>query len=109
MEESLRWQKEFPAFGWGRESGNWGKTRGSPQRVLPLLHPPIEIAGTSPTMTNRPATTPVIRARKHGLNVPVMRDPDVGADVAFMAEEIDQSRYINTINEPMRPAFVETN
>jgi hypothetical protein len=37
------------------------------------------------------------RARKHGLNVPVMHDPDVGADVAFMAEEIDQSRYINTI------------
>jgi hypothetical protein len=41
--------------------------------------------------------------------VPVVHDPDVGADVAFMAEEIDQSRYINTINEPMEPAFIETN
>jgi hypothetical protein len=38
-----------------------------------------------------------------------MHDPDVGADVAFMAEEIDQSKYINTSNEPMRPAFVKTN
>jgi hypothetical protein len=43
------------------------------------------------------------------LNVAVMHDPDVGADVAFMAEKIDQSRYINTINEPMEPAFIETN
>jgi hypothetical protein len=37
--------------------------------------------------------------------VPVVHDPDVGADVAFMAEEIDQSRYINTSNEPMEPGF----
>jgi hypothetical protein len=47
--------------------------------------------------------------RKHGLNVPAIHDPDVGADVAFMAEEIDQPRYNNTINEPMGPAFVKTN
>jgi hypothetical protein len=37
-----------------------------------------------------------------------MHDPDVGADVAFMVEEIDHSRYINTSNEPMGPAFVKT-
>jgi len=38
-----------------------------------------------------------------------MHDPDVGADMAFMAEEIDRLRYINTSDEPMGPAFVETN
>jgi len=38
-----------------------------------------------------------------------MHDHDVGADVAFLAEEIDQSRYINTINQLMEPTFVETN
>jgi len=37
----------------------------------------------------------------------VMHDPDVGADIAFMAEEIDQSRYINTINEPMGAGFCQ--
>jgi hypothetical protein len=38
-----------------------------------------------------------------------MHDPHVGADVAFMAEEIDQSRYIDTIKQLVEPAFVETN
>jgi hypothetical protein len=40
---------------------------------------PISAAGKARSAQN---------ARKHGLNVPVMYDPDVGADVAFMAEEI---------------------
>jgi hypothetical protein len=50
-----------------------------------------------------------IAQSEYGLNVPVMHDPDVGADVAFMAEKIDQLRYVNTTNEPIGPAFVETN
>jgi hypothetical protein len=44
-------------------------------------------AGTGPTSAVGKARS-AQNARKHGLNVPVMHDPDVGADVAFMAEEI---------------------
>jgi hypothetical protein len=44
-------------------------------------------AGTGPTSAAGKARS-AQNARKHGLNVPVMYDPDVGADVAFMAEEI---------------------
>jgi hypothetical protein len=40
---------------------------------------PISAAGKARSAQN---------ARKHGLNVAVMYDPDVGADVEFMAEEI---------------------
>ena len=44
-------------------------------------------AGTGPTSAAGKARS-ARNARKHGLNVPVMHDPDAGADVAFMAEEI---------------------
>lgn len=44
-------------------------------------------AGTGPTSAAGKARS-AQNARKHGLNVPVMHDADVGADVAFMAEEI---------------------
>jgi hypothetical protein len=44
-------------------------------------------AGTGPTSAAGKARS-AQNARKHGLNVAVMYDPDVGADVAFMAEEI---------------------
>jgi hypothetical protein len=44
-------------------------------------------AGTGPTTTAGKARS-AQNARKHGLNVPVMYDPDVSADVEFMAEEI---------------------
>ncbi len=44
-------------------------------------------AGTGPTSAAGKARS-AQNARKHGLNVAVMHDPDVGADVAFMAEEI---------------------
>jgi hypothetical protein len=44
-------------------------------------------AGTGPTSAAGKARS-AQNARKHGLNVPVMYDPDVAADVAFMAEEI---------------------
>ena len=41
-------------------------------------------AGTGPTSAAGKARS-AQNARKHGLNVAVMYDPDVGADVAFMA------------------------
>jgi hypothetical protein len=44
-------------------------------------------AGTGPTSAAGKARS-AQNARKHGLNVPVMYDPDVSADVAFMAEAI---------------------
>jgi hypothetical protein len=44
-------------------------------------------AGTGPTSAAGKVRS-AQNARKHGLNVAVMYDPDVGADVAFMAEEI---------------------
>jgi hypothetical protein len=44
-------------------------------------------AGTGPTSAAGKARS-AQNARKHGLNVPVMYDPDVSADVEFMAEEI---------------------
>ena len=44
-------------------------------------------AGTGPTSAAGKARS-AQNARKHGLNVEVMYDPDVSADVAFMAEEI---------------------
>jgi hypothetical protein len=44
-------------------------------------------AGTGPTSAAGKARS-AQNARKHGLNVPVMHDPDVGADVEFMAAEI---------------------
>jgi hypothetical protein len=44
-------------------------------------------AGTGPTSAAGKARS-AQNARKHGLNVPVMYDGDVSADVAFMAEEI---------------------
>jgi hypothetical protein len=44
-------------------------------------------AGTGPTSAAGKARS-AQNARKHGLNVPVMYDPDVAADVAFIAEEI---------------------
>ena len=44
-------------------------------------------AGSGPTSAAGKARS-AQNARKHGLNVPVMYDPDVAADVAFMAEEI---------------------
>ena len=44
-------------------------------------------AGTGPTSAAGKARS-AQNARKHGLNVPVMYDPDVGADVEFMAAEI---------------------
>jgi hypothetical protein len=44
-------------------------------------------AGTGPTSAAGKARS-AQNARKHGLNVAVVHDPDVGADVAFMAEEI---------------------
>jgi hypothetical protein len=44
-------------------------------------------AGTGPTSAAGKARS-ARNARKHGLNVPVMYDPDASADVAFMAEEI---------------------
>ena len=44
-------------------------------------------AGTGPTSVAGKARS-ARNARKHGLNVPVMYDPDVSADVEFMAEEI---------------------
>ena len=44
-------------------------------------------AGTGPTSAAGKARS-AQNARKHGLNVPVMYDPDVAADVAFMAEEL---------------------
>jgi hypothetical protein len=44
-------------------------------------------AGTGPTSAAGKARS-AQNARKHGLNVPVMYDPDVAADVAFLAEEI---------------------
>jgi len=44
-------------------------------------------AGSGPTSAAGKARS-AQNARKHGLNVPVMYDPDVSADVEFMAEEI---------------------
>jgi hypothetical protein len=44
-------------------------------------------AGTGPTSAAGKARS-AQNARKHGLNVAVMHDPDAGVDVAFMAEEI---------------------
>ena len=44
-------------------------------------------AGTGPTSAAGKARS-AQNARKHGLNVAVMLDPDASADVAFMAEEI---------------------
>jgi hypothetical protein len=44
-------------------------------------------AGTGPTSAAGKARS-AQNARKHGLNVPVTYDPDVSADVEFMAEEI---------------------
>jgi hypothetical protein len=44
-------------------------------------------AGTGPTSAAGKARS-AQNARKHGLNVEVMHDPDASADVAFMAEEI---------------------
>jgi hypothetical protein len=44
-------------------------------------------AGTGPTSAAGKARS-AENARKHGLNVPVRHDPDVGTDVAFMAEAI---------------------
>jgi hypothetical protein len=44
-------------------------------------------AATGPTSAAGKARS-AQNARKHGLNVPVMYDGDVSADVAFMAEEI---------------------
>ena len=44
-------------------------------------------AGTGPTSAAGKARS-AQNARKHGLNVEVMHDPDFAADVAFMAEEI---------------------
>ena len=44
-------------------------------------------AGSGPTSAAGKARS-AQNARKHGLNVPVMYDPDVAADVAFMAEEL---------------------
>jgi hypothetical protein len=44
-------------------------------------------AGTGPTSAAGKARS-AQNARKHGLNVPVMYDPDVSADVALMAEAI---------------------
>ena len=44
-------------------------------------------AGTGPTSAAGKARS-AQNARKHGLNVSVMHDPDVCADVEFMAEEI---------------------
>lgn len=44
-------------------------------------------AGTGPTSAAGKARS-AHNARKHGLNVPVMHDGDLAADVAFMAEEI---------------------
>jgi hypothetical protein len=44
-------------------------------------------AGTGPTSAAGKARS-AQNARKHGLNVAVMYDPDFGADVEFMAEEI---------------------
>ena len=44
-------------------------------------------AGTGPTSAAGKARS-AQNARKHGLNVPVMYDPEVSADVEFMAEEI---------------------
>jgi len=44
-------------------------------------------AGTGPTSAAGKARS-AQNARKHGLNVPVMYDADVSADVEFMAEEI---------------------
>jgi len=44
-------------------------------------------AGTGPTSAAGKARS-AQNARKHGLNVPVMHDPDVAADVALMTQEI---------------------
>ena len=44
-------------------------------------------AGTGPTSAAGKARS-AQNARKHGLNVPVMHDGDVGAEVEFMAAEI---------------------
>ncbi len=44
-------------------------------------------AGTGPTSAAGKARS-AQNARKHGLNVPEMYDPDVSAEVEFMAEEI---------------------
>jgi hypothetical protein len=44
-------------------------------------------AGTGPTSAVGKALS-AQNARKHGLNVAVLHDPNAGADVAFMAEEI---------------------
>jgi hypothetical protein len=44
-------------------------------------------AGTGPTSAAGKARS-AQNARKHGLNVAVMHDPDVSAEVAFMTEEI---------------------
>jgi hypothetical protein len=44
-------------------------------------------AGTGPTSAAGKARS-AQNARKHGLNVPVMHNPDLSAEVEFMAEEI---------------------
>jgi len=63
--------------------GGWG---GGSKRKLRANHLG-KPAGTGPTSAAGKARS-AQNARKHGLNVAVMYDPDVGADVAFMAEEI---------------------
>jgi hypothetical protein len=73
----------------GSRSGaalNAGIGTGISKRKLPAnrLRKP---AGTGPTSAAGKARS-AQNARKHGLNVAVTHDPDVGADVAFMAEEI---------------------
>ena len=65
-------------------------------------------AGTGPTSAAGKARS-AQNARKHGLNVAVMYDPDVGADVAFMAEEIapgcqDPELIDLRLGDPARPA-----
>ena len=63
--------------------GGWGGGSKRKLRANRLGKP----AGTGPTSAAGKARS-AQNARKHGLNVAVMYDPDVGADVAFMAEEI---------------------
>src|SRR5258707_848662 len=72
----------------GRAAGGPGAGISAETRKRKL--PPTRLgkpAGTGPTSAAGKARS-AQNARKHGLNVAVMYDPDVGADVAFMAEEI---------------------
>jgi hypothetical protein len=63
--------------------GGWGGGSKRKLRANRLGKP----AGTGPTSAAGKARS-AQNARKHGLNVAVMYGPDVGADVAFLAEEI---------------------